>query len=325
MKIWKKAICMIVGLFLSICTVGCVKQKVESEWAMEGEPVFHSDLVFHILNYINFEGSPANMYSKEYIDEFENFRSKQSNNDYKLIEEAQKLSVPYMKYFNEVSNVAFIGFYASSYEELKDQLNSMSISKEAKEEFIKPFIQCMDAELSIYTEYWDRIMADQKNSMDAFISYSNKTLCALEKVFKYANKKPHYYFCVSLGQGKGRGIWNNRFVSAAGCIPKSKSEQQHAFFQAFHEMTHQITDRKLFTHISMEDGTHLLSEKVVMKTDYYLIQRLDEDLLEDYIRWIAWLAGISEISEQDFLDYYKLPDKEEKEVQKIIDEISNIS
>ena len=322
MRIWKKSICMILALFLFISTVGCAEQKVESEWAMEGETVFHSDLVFHILNYINLEGSPANMYSQEYIDEFEDFRSKQSNNDYKLIEEAQKLSVPYMKYFNEVSYVAFIGFDCSSYEQLKDQLNSMSISTEAKEEFIKPFIQCMDAELSIYTEYWNRIIAEQKNNMDAFISYSNKILCRLEKVFKYANKKPHYYFCVSLGQGKGRGIWNDQFIGAAGCIPKNESEQQYAFFQAFHEMTHQVTDRKLFTHISMEDETHLLSEKVVMKMDYYLIQGLGENLLEDYLQWTAWLAEKSEASEQDFLDYYKLPDKEEKEVQELINEIS---
>ena len=324
MKIWKKSICMIVALFLFISTVGCAEQKVESEWVMEGETVLHSDIVFHILNYINLEGLPANMYSKEYIDEFEDFRSKQSNNDYKLIEETQKLSVAYKKYFNEVSNVAFIGFYSSSYEELQDRLNSMPISTEAKEEFIKPFIQCMDAELSIYTEYWNRIIAEQKNNMDAFISYSNKTLRALEKLFKYANKKPHYYFCVSLGQGKGRGI-NNRFMSAAGCIPKNEGEQQNAFFQAFHEMTHQITDDKLFTHISMEDGTHSLSEKVVMKTDYYLIQKFEKDLLNDYIQWTAWLHGVSGASEKDFLDYYKLPEKEEKEVQEIIDEISNIS
>ncbi len=50
-------------------------------------------------------------------------------------------------------------------------------------------------------------------------------------------------------------------------------------------MTHQITDHKLFTNISMDDGTHLLSEKVVMKTDYYLIQRLEKELLDDYIQF----------------------------------------
>ena len=327
MRIWKRSICALLVLCLFICMIGCGEQNVKSEWTMEGETVLHADLVFHILNYINIEGSPANTYSKEYINQFEEFRAERSNNEYKLIEEAQKLSAPYKKYFSEVSQVAFIGFYCSSYEELKDHLNNLPLSIGAREEFIKPFIECMDAELSLYTEYWSGVIAEQENNMNKFISYSNKELYSFEKLFKYANKKPHYYFCVSLEPGKGRGINNNdQLMSAAGCIPKNKEEQQlYAFFQAFHEMTHQITDNKLFTNISMEDGTHLLSENVVMKTDYYLIQKFNKGGLKEYIQWTAWLEGISEASEQDFLDYYILSEKEEKEIQKMIDEIASIS
>ena len=61
-----------------------------------------------------------------------------------------------------------------------------------------------------------------------------------------------------------------------------------------------------------------------MMADYYLIQGLREDLISNYVQWTAWLVGISEPSVQDFLEYYKLPNKEAKKVQEIIDEILNI-
>ncbi len=199
-------------------------------------------------------------------------------------------------------------------------LNDKSVSEEAKSQFVIPFMQCVDNEKEFYQKYWDNKIKESKSYIDEFEKFSNQNYYNLHNVFAYTNKRPHYFLCVSIN-GKGRGIYSNDKLTAAVEIPKTKEEMNDAFYQAFHEMTHQITDKKFFSAINMEDGTHLQSENIVMLTDYYIFKELNPNLLKPYIEWTAKQAGVSDVTEQDFLDFYKVTEEQESEIKSLVKEM----
>lgn len=292
----------------------------DNKFSVTTDTLFHADLIYHVFNYIDLKDSPANLYSQDYINDFEEFRAKQNNTN-NLIESTKKLSNAYAKYFDEVNYIAFCSFSYSNYDDMKDAiLNDKSVSEEAKSQFVIPFMQCIDNEKELYHKYWDNKIKESKNYIDEFEKFSNDKNYNLYKVFAYTNKRPHYFLCVSLN-GKGRGIWSIDKLTAAVEIPKTKEEMNDTYYQAFHEMTHQLTDKKFFSAINMKDGTHSQSEKVVMITDYYIFKEQDPNLLKPYIEWTAKQAGVSDVTEQDFLNFYKVTEEQELEIKSLVKEI----
>jgi hypothetical protein len=301
-----------------LCTVSCASPKSGEGIYATAETLFHADLVFHLLNYINLKDSPANLYSEDYISKFEEYKSDHGFES-SLLKDAQNLDSAYKDYFNEVNIINFYAFDYSTYEDMVDNLkNDTRFSSAAKEKFIKPFISCMDKEKDIYKQYWDEEIKKNQKNIDSFLKYFNHNISPLENVFTYTNKKALLYLCVSLNN-KGRGINIDDTLCAAIYLPKNEKQRAAGFYQAFHEMTHQFTDQFMFENISMEDGTKLLSEKIVMKTDYYLFQ----DAKDEYIQWDADSYGVSNATENDFLKFYELPDEYEGKIQDLLSAINS--
>ena len=55
---------------------------------------------------------------------------------------------------------------------------------------------------------------------------------------------------------------------------------------SLHELTHPCTDDLVGTSICMEDGSHALTENIVMLADYYLIKEIAPELVDRYFKWI---------------------------------------
>ncbi len=314
----KRFISLFLFNIMLLCTVSCSSPKSGESICVNAETLFHADLVFHILNYINLKDSPANLYSVDYISEFEEYKLVHGFES-SLLKDAQNLEAAYKDYFNEVNTIMFDAFDYSTYEDMVENLkNNTTYSYDAKEKFIKPFISCMDKEKDIYKQYWDDEIKKNQKNMDSFLLYFQNNISPVEKVFTYTNKNALLYLCVSLNN-KGRGIRRNDTLCAAIYIPKNENQQTAGFFQAFHEMTHQFTDRSILEYISMEDESHSLSETIVWKTDYFLFQHVKDE----YLQWAADCAGVSNATENDFLEFYELPDEYEEKIQNLLSAINS--
>lgn len=311
--------------FCILCTIGCNKSTESEETEVKSivttETLFQADIIYHVLKYIQLEDSPANLYDEEYINEFEAFR-KENNNTYNLVDAAVQLSGAYAKYFDEVTFIAFCAFdYTTLEDTINGILNDEIVSESAKSEFIIPFIDCVKEEQTIYEEYWNNKIQDSQSNIDKLVELANGYFTKLQKVFDYTGKNPQFCLCISL-DGEGRGITNTDMLTAAIEIPETDEEMTAAFFQGFHEMTHQFTDQRFFTSISMDDGTHLMSEKVVMMTDYYIFKELEPDLLEAYIKWTGEEAGKSDATEEEFLEFYDLPEEQDNGIETLLKEMN---
>lgn len=75
----------------------------------------------------------------------------------------------------------------------------------------------------------------------------------------------------------------------------------------------------------MSDGTHDLSENLVVLFDYYLIKDLNKADIRAYFDWLAQNSGNQDvsISELEFLSVFKIPDTLNDDLLSLVDTIIN--
>lgn len=59
----------------------------------------------------------------------------------------------------------------------------------------------------------------------------------------------------------------------------------------------------------MADGSHDISEKLVILADYFIFKRMDEETANTYLNWIAKISGrqYDKIDEAVFLNAFHVP------------------
>lgn len=245
----------------------------------------HIDLLFHTFAYLKVNNA-SDCYSKEYIDDMAKIRH---DTDYNIISAVDSLREYYNENFDRLGIINFLPFSGNSFDEMKNSFLTYNyFTAEDIEFFIKPFIKILDAESSFYFEYWNSIhekYSDIRKSAESFI---RENLEKYSCIFTHYNKDAYIIMSYAITRN-GRGF-NGIPQNFSALIPFPKSEDTFAFKSSFftllHEYTHQFTDNLMQIDINMGDGTHDISENIVIVTDYYLINSIDHDSICDYFKWL---------------------------------------
>lgn len=259
-----------------------------------------SDLVFHVLAFMQVDND-SNLYSKEYIDSF-------SSNQV-LLDRVSKIEDYYNNNFDRLSMVNFLPIYCDDLDSLSTVLLSYDrFTSEDINNFIKPFIAILKDEYQQYTDYWrikTQNLVTEKSNLEKYIS---DCLNDYKNIFDYYGKNAEVYFSISL-TCNGRGIYSESGFSAIVPYTSTQKGQKDCFFQLFHEYTHQFTDKFLNVNISMTDGSHELSEKLVILADYFIFKRTDKEIVNAYLQWIEKNSGKEKytINEIKFLNAFQIP------------------
>ena len=160
---------------------------------------------------------------------------------------------------------------------------------ENKESFILPLIEIMKAENIFYEPYRLRLHEQAASSRTTLEDYLSTELTKYSKLFAYL-KKEHAIIGISYSMTcNGRGFGNPQAPSFSAIVPftENKAHYKATFLQILHEYTHQFTDALLQQNIRMDDGSHFLSEQMVILFDYYLIKALQPEDVDAYFRWLS--------------------------------------
>jgi hypothetical protein len=241
------------------------------------------------------------------------------NFEYNIIPNINLLREYYNNNISRLAIINFLPFFCNDFNELKNVLaNFNQFTQEDINNFIIPFIEIMENESVFFFDYWDNLHNNNETlryAMEEFIKAEiNKYSC----VFDYYNKSASVFPSYSITRnGRGFNGMDNYF-SASIPFPANDSNFYNAFFILLHEYTHQFTDNLLNRNINFDDGSHNLSERVVVLTDYYLIKIIDESLIPAYIKLFS---NGNSVNEEDFLELYKIDEILEKEIKDLINDI----
>jgi len=263
------------------------------------------DLVFHVLAFMRVNNA-SNLYSKEYIDTFPN--SIESG----LLNKVSKLENYYNDNFERLGIINFLPIYCSGLDSLRNSLLSYNgFSSEDIKYFIKPFIEILEYAFPEFTEFWEKKENKLSHEKVKLQQYISEFLNSYKKIFDYYGKNAEVYFSINL-TCNGRGIYSENSLSAIVPYPKTANDWSACFFQLFHEYTHQFTDKLISTDIRMTDGSHELSEKLVILADYFIFRKTDEQTAKNYLDWINWTVKnsgqeITAVDEAMFLNIFRIP------------------
>ena len=76
--------------------------------------------------------------------------------------------------------------------------------------------------------------------------------------------------------------------------------------------------------IRMDDGTHSLSEKLVVLFDYYLIKKLYKQDIDSYLKWIETLLNIDCSEEKVFLSTFEINKDINEKLLELVNAISEV-
>ena len=245
------------------------------------------DLVYHIFAHIKVNNA-SDLYDENYINPA-------------LFSQLSEISDYYNVNFNRLAPIQFILTHAETVDDVSDVLlNNTQFTDNDKQFFIIPFINILRSEDESYSAYWNEI--NNKNQFEAEIS---EKFSELKWLFEKYNKDIDIYLSYSITKN-GRGIYSPNKYQAVVPYPfhvNPRYDVNHCFYIAFHEITHQITDNMIRSDINMDDGSHDLSEKIVILADYYWLN--DKTA---YLRWISELFGCDEIlTAEKFAEIFKVP------------------
>lgn len=225
------------------------------------------DLMYHILAHMKVENA-SNLYSESYIFKI----SKAKNGRYDNIEKViSDLAVYYNMNFDRLGIVNFLPFYCSSVDELVNAMENFNGFTQAdKEQFIFPLCQIIKNEYGFYESYWNSMYSTTAKFREEFESWIKAELNKYQALFTHYNKNAVVGLSYSITYN-GRGLGSDKTFNAVVPFITDKNKYKDTFYQILHEYTHQFTDEMLRCNINMNDGSHDLSESVVILFDYYLI------------------------------------------------------
>lgn len=232
------------------------------------------------------------------------------------------------KYYNEnfdrLSVIHFLPFYSNDWDNLKQLLlNHHGFTETDHKMFIVPFVQLLQKESAMYFSFWEnqyQTISDRKIHTENLL---RTKFGEFQCFFDYANKNAAAYLSFSLTRN-GRGFHNaNGDFGAFAPYPQNIKDMENVFFTLLHEYTHQVTDPMFHTNIRMGDGSHDLSENIVILFDYYLIAAISKTETESYFHWLASLSGNVDkrISVDEFLQFFYVSPAIHNEIKNLIDEI----
>ncbi|MEO3946064.1 hypothetical protein [Gorillibacterium sp. CAU 1737] len=280
----------------------------------------HVDLVYHALTYLKVDNA-SNGYCPDYI---EKMALEKTSLPYSMEEAMHSLQEYYNAHFQRLIMINFLPFQCTHYEEMKQLLLGFPhFTEEDKEHFVEPFLRALDQEASFYFPYWAALHERRERERMEWEQRLESVFQRYMPVFQPFGKPLVLGLSYSI-RLNGRGFGRDDCFFAFVPYPTSDEGLWDTFFQAFHEYTHQFTDH-LVSNISMEDGTHSLSEYIVLVADYYLVRALDPDQVSRYLDWISRITGYSGkmVTEEAFLEAFPLDPELDQALKSLLREISS--
>ena len=288
---------------------------------------WYKDIVFHVLTHMKVKNA-SNVFNDIYVQEIRQEKKRFGITD-DLIGRLEALTDYYMKHFERLATINFIPFITNSFEELTQTIISWgSFTEEDKVNFINDFITILEEERAFYYGYWHQKDNMLKHRKDIVEKNLNDRLTLFKCLFDYYKKYKHMEVEVllsySMGQN-GRGSSNQKFHLVALPFPFNENNEEDTFFMALHELTHPCTDNLVgeYKDISMKDGSHDLTENIVMIADYEIIRAVNPILAESYFKWICNKSGNStvKLDEDMFYNIFIIPAEIKNALKKRIREI----
>lgn len=307
-----------------ICRIIGVKER-GNNMKLFVQYAWHVDIVFHVLTHMKVDNA-SNLFNAEYVEDIRKEKERQGIAD-TLLNQVGNITDYYIKHFDRLAVINFVPFITYSLGELSEKLLSMPYFTDGdKASFINPFMDILEEEKTFYQAYWyeqNERIGDRKAVVEAWLGDRLGTFkCIFDYYKQQYNKEVRLFLSYSMGQN-GRGVDQNDNHLVAIPFPLEESETTNSFFMTLHELTHPCTDDLVGSNISMEDGSHALTENVVMLADYYLIKAVQPALVEDYFKWICTKCGQPDvhIDEGILCEIFSIPQVLEEKLKTRIREI----
>ncbi len=276
----------------------------------------HIDLVFHILAHIKVNNS-SDLFSKPYIEKM------------RLAIQDDKISLPqsavnyYNQNFNRLGIMNFLPFFTQNMEELIQLLRDYNrFNENDKVFFVYPFVDVLTRHSTKYFEFWDKQFHKEKANRLLIEETLRNKINQYSFLFDYYKKSAKAWLSFSITKN-GRGIGISDCFSVAVPYPLDIDKLDNTFFMLLHEFTHQFTDIIINADINMDDGSHDLSETIVMLTDYYLIKNICKSDVTPYLSWLAPKGDETYIDEDLFLKIFKVSEPIQQGINKIVEQLLN--
>lgn len=291
---------------------------------------WHSDIVFHVLTHMKVKNA-SNIFNETYIKEIMQEKQKLGITD-NLIEELEDLTDYYMEHFERLAIINFIPLVTNSFDELTQTIvNWRNFTDYDRKKFINHFVAILEKEKAFYQRYWYQKDDRLKNRKTTVEKNLKDRLTLFKCLFEYYKQCKHtrveILLSYSMGQN-GRGCLNQDIQLVALPFPISESDEKNTFFMTLHELTHSCTDNLVgdAKDISMKNGSHALTENIVMIADYELIKVVDPTLVEDYFRWICKKSKnpTDQLDEDMLYSTFIIPAEIKNKLKKRVGEIINI-
>lgn len=284
---------------------------------------FQADIVYHMLAHMDVQGNPSNLFSPSYIHKISEAKTSYAP----CLEVAmESLREYYNRHFERLCVVNFLPYYTEGVDGLIVALkNYPTFTLEDKKRFVDPFVTLLTREREqFYEVYWRESLASNARNMEEFEKYLCKHLAPLGLLFHNSNLRPNVFISLSMTTF-GRGFGMEGFLSASVPLPMGPVEYEDAFFQVVHEFTHQLTDSLLESAITMDDGSHALSESLAIVGDYYLFQRLSLEKTKDYLEWVSRADQNNEKPVASLSDAFPLSEKLDLSLRDLVDQLCRLS
>ena len=275
------------------------------------------DLVFHVMAYFKVNNA-SDLYDEKYIVKIAN---EKTGYVYDIRPAVNLLQEYYNENFERLMLINFLPFYCSGgYEEMKNSfLTCNRFTQDDLKYFIKPFIEMLDNESEFFFGYWEALNKKYESLKRSTENYFTGELEKYSCVFDYFGKPCKTLFSYIITKN-GRGFYSDSHFAALIRFPENTAAFDFSFIQLLHEYTHTFTDGLLNKNINMKDGSHNLSEYVVLVADYYLIKSTDENFIPRYFDWVK--SGFNEdLDESKFLSLFNFDENLKAELMKLINNI----
>lgn len=275
----------------------------------------HIDLVFHILAHIKVDNA-SDLFSEPYI---EKMRSEIQDDEIFLPQSAVKY---YNENFNRLGIINFLPFFTQDMEGLVQALKTYrGFHENDALFFVDPFVDMLIKHSAKYFEFWERQFEKEKTNRLLMEETLTRKLKPYSFLFDYYKKSAKAWLSFSITKnGRGIGGISDCFAAAAP-YPSHVDDLYHAFFVLLHEYTHQFTDAMINADINMDDGSHDLSENIVILTDYYLIKKVCKADVAPYVSWLVPKEDDTSIDEDLFLKTFKVPEHIKQRIDKLVEQL----
>lgn len=254
------------------------------------------DLIYHVFAYLKIDNA-SDLYDINYIDDIDKIK-KSIGFEYNIINQLDNVAEYYNKNFNKLCIIQFlpVGMFTLD-EYINTLLDYKFFNSSDHDNFITPFIEILRNEYEFYSIHWD--------TLHHSIKVENQIINKFNQLDWLIDRDVDLYLSFSITKN-GRGFYSDtKYIAAVPypCYLNIKYDINHCYHMAFHEITHQITDRLISQDINMQDGSHDLSENIVIIADYYWLS--DKTA---YLNWLTSLMNKTEtITETQLFDIFKIP------------------